>query len=285
MAKNLGDDIIRVYDNLLSNAPHISSLNIDTESFKKCIKTVEMNKMYKDQELDRAHDAFMGVVLLDTHTRDLTEAKSYIMYPDFFVNTHLKNPEFIHKGQQSLEKSVIIGRKEELNMFLPRKEFRTKLGFKYMVILNIERVMIAPNLTQYKVNIKSIPSIIFYNIYNNVVLIESSKTNLCDDELKICRSRAIHDALKSDKNDKIIDRCVAEFTIINDAEYEKFKEFIENNYGVTYHDTFITSNGLIKSIWTSLGLHKYDNRIKTTINGNKECLPLSLQKTLNKKID
>lgn len=284
MAIDLEQVIIKEYDDLLDKLPHISSLKINYQGFEQCLASIYNNRKYNNEEIEQAHNNLIGNIVFSNILPDYIDAKTYIVYPHFHVNTYYPNPAYIHYEQNSIEKSIIIAKKQELNMNVIKRTFKGPLSFRFMQVLNIQRIIIEPGVSYYKLQIRYIPNETFYTFYNKLVAGKDIQ-HLSNDEFNWYKNKAIHDSLLASSSPSDDNTLEGEYILYDDNDYEMLKTMIKNKYGVSFNDNFISIDGEEKSMWLSLGIEKFDNRVISSINGKDEIIPLNVQKQLNKKID
>ena len=281
MSKDYSQCIIEIYDSILSSLPHVRSLNIDISNFQKVINIVSLDHRYSDEELNQAHNQVIGEVIFSLNGSQLVDTKKYIEYPDFSVKTYIPNPTFFFKDSESIEKSVLIAKNSELNIILKTKEYRLPDTLKFLRILSIQRLELAPHLAYYNLSTKVIPSTTFYEFYNAGAQAYKKTPVLPENDVIRLQSRAIHDSLNVLGID-VPTNPEGEF-IVYDKDYQKLKDYLKKHFGVTYDDEYTSINGNKETVWTKLGYLKFDNRLITNFQSKPRIIPLSLQKIINKK--
>ena len=281
MSKNLDQEVVEIYDNILSKLDHVSSLQINLDNFRQVLDNLALVGGKFDQEVERQHTHFIGEVLMTSKNTNLMDTKRYITFPNFSVITYMPNPEYFYKDNFSLQKCVIIGKKLELNFVLTKLSSNNINQFKFLQILNIQRIQLSPGLSYFKLAIKTIPCRLFYEFYSNLIRVSKTKPASDDNDTKRLKNKAVRDTLNMIGDDP---KSIAEGEfVLNDTDYNLFKSFIEKRYGIKYDDTFKSVNGKEESMWNNLGYVRFDNRKLVNVNGKEEILPLSVQKSLTKK--
>ncbi|MCH5167778.1 MAG: hypothetical protein J1F35_07850 [Erysipelotrichales bacterium] len=284
MAIDLEQRIIKSYDEMLYGLPHISSLKINVQGFEHCLESIYANKKYNDEAISSAHNNIIGNIVFSNVFPDYIEAKTYIVYPHFRVNTYYPNPAYIHKEKDSMETSVIIGKRQELNMHIPNNKYNGPLSYRYMQVLNMERITIEPGIGIYKLHIRTIPSDMFYTFYNKLIAGKDPRL-FSEHEFNWYKNKAIHEALIASNAPIGENTLEGEYTLYDEDDYAMLKMMLKNTYSISFSDTFTTQDGEDKSMWLSLGIAKFDNRVIANFNGKNDIIPLSMQKQLNRKID
>ena len=78
MSKSLENEILKVYDNILSGLPHISSLNIDVKNIKKLFEYTDSKRHVVDEDVILAHRRFIGEVVYSIDDADIMRVKKYM---------------------------------------------------------------------------------------------------------------------------------------------------------------------------------------------------------------
>lgn len=272
---NLGEKIVRIYDDILSGLVHISSLNINRENVKKFLD-YSSNKEYEvDPDIKSGHDRFIGEVVISSQESDISSIRKFILYPDFSVKSYIPNREFYYTNSSSLEKSLLMGLKQEINFVINDPRFRPKDNLRNIMVLSIEKVSFSFDTDYYRVSFKTIPSGLFYEYYARLVAPYKVYRQINNEDYIKFKSLAVRDVLNILGDVK--ENLEGEFTL-KKSDYNKLKEYLKNKYGIEYSDEYKSIIGEITSIWNNLGIARYDNRILGIKNGDAEPIPLLYQR-------
>lgn len=279
MVKRLDEEVINTYDKILSGLEHVSSLNIKEKNVKNMLEFSTLKDYNPDPVILDAHKRFIGEVVLTALNDDIAGVKRYIYLPDFNVKTYVPNREYYYKDSYSLEKSVLIGRKSELNVIINHPEFATNLN-RNQLVLSIERIEFSFGMDYFLITFKRVPSAIFYDYYTRLVLPYKKYGSISDDEYMRIKSIAIRDALNV--LGSVQTTVDGEFTL-NSNNYPLIKEYLKNKYNLNYHDEFKSITGEVLSIWNDLGVERFDNRALMEEQGVIKPFPLAYQRSLQLK--
>lgn len=279
MVKRLDEEVINTYDKILSGLEHVSSLNIKEKNVKNILEFAQQKDYNPDSNIIDAHKRFIGEVVLTTLNDDIASVKQYITLPDFSVKTFAPNREYYYNDSYSLEKSVLIGKKSELNVIINHPEFATELN-RNQLVLSIERVEFSFGMDYFLITFKRVPSAIFYDYYERLILPYKKYRYIGEDEYMHIKNLAIRDALNVLGN--VQTKVDGEFTL-NSNNYPLIKEYLKNKYNLNYHDEFTSVTGEVISIWNDLGVGRFDNRALMEEHGVIKPFPLAYQRSLQLK--
>lgn len=279
MVKKLEDEVINTYDNILSGLKHVYSLNLKEKNVKNILEFSAAKDYRSDSDITDAHKRFIGEVVLTALNDDIVGIKRFILLPDFSVKTFVPNREYYYESSYSLEKSVLIGKKSELNVIINHPDFTVGTN-KNQLVLSIERVEFSFDMDYFLISFKKVPSAIFYDYYTRIVLPYKKYRFLSNDEYMRIKSLAIRDSLNILGDvDVVID---GEFSL-NSINYPLIKEYLKSKYNLDYHDEFKSVTGEIVSIWNNLGVERYDNRALMEEQGVIKPFPLAYQRSLQRR--
>ncbi len=273
---NLNEKIVGIYDDILSGLEHISSLNINKDNVKNFLEYSNPKDYEADPDIKVSHDRFIGEVVISSQESDLSSVRKYILYPDFYVRSYIPNREFYYKDSSSLEKTLIIGLKQEINFVINDPRFRPKDNLRNIMVLILEKVSFSFDTDYYRVSFKTIPASLFYDYYARLVTPYKVYRQITNEDYIKFKSLAVRDVLNILGSVK--ENLEGEFTL-KKGDYYKLKEYLKNKYGIEYSDEYKSITGENMSIWNNLGVARYDNRIIRTQNGDAEPIPLLYQRS------
>lgn len=276
VVKKFDDEVINIYDKILSGLPHVSSLNIKEKNVKSILEYSSFKDYKPDTDILDAHKRIIGEVVLTSLNDDILSIRNFIMLPDFSVKTYVPNGEYYYQDTYSLEKSVLIGKKSELNVIINNPDF-VRENSKRLLVLSIERVEFSFGMDYFLITYKEIPSALFYEYYTRLVLPYKKYRFISDDEYMRIKNQAIRDVLNVLGDAHV--RIDGEFTL-NSSNYPLIKNYLKSKYNLDYNDEFISINGENVSIWNDLGVGKYDNRALMEGQESVKPYPLAYQRNL-----
>ena len=271
--------VTRNYDDVLSKFKHISSLSIDKEEFIKMIKMADSNQVVYDKDIARAHQCFIGDIITTSIDGCFGDALTLIKYPKFKVKTYIPNPYYYFKDNYSLEKSVMMLKKDVLNLIINDNNSKLDLSSHVLNILQLERINIEPIGSFYTLRRYAIGAKMFYNLYNKVVLKNRGVGMPMPDEKVYLDNLAIDQGLLIMEPLEVVED--GEF-VIKASEYAMFKKYIKDRYKIEFSDEFIMPNGEKNTVWLYKDIERYDNRSLVEVGHKMEVLPLSYQRKLKK---
>lgn len=271
---NRKEKIVRIYDDILSGLDHISSLNINGDNLKKVLEFDDKREI--DPDIEMSHNRFISEVIISSQESDIASVKNYIMYPDFHVLTSIPNKEYFYKDTSSLEKSLIIGLKSEVNFIINDPRFRPLDNTRNIMVLSVERVSFSFATDFYKISFKTIPSSLFYEYYARLIAPFKVYRQITDGDYMRIKSLAVRDALNM-----LGDSCEVlegEFTL-KKQDYYKLKEYLKHKYDIEYEDEFMSVIGGNASVWNNIGAVRYDNRVEGNLFNETKPIPLLYQRS------
>lgn len=270
------EEVLKVYDNILSGLEHISVLDIDIENVKKTLEYGRA-KYLVDSDVLLAHMKFIGEVAFTVDTGNIYEVKRFITLPDFNVKTHMNNPEYFYRDSYSLEKSVIMGCHQEVNFIINDPRYRPVDAIRQILVLNVSKVSFSFDVDCYSLKFLSIPSSLFYDYYSRLILPYKAYRQIGDDDYTRIKSLAVRETLNL--LDDVPTTEEGRFTLKKE-DYETLKKYLKSKYNVDYEDKFISITGDEVSVWNNLGCSRFDNRVIGLLNGEKKPIPLSYQRKM-----
>lgn len=273
MSKSLENEILKVYDNILSGLPHISSLNIDVKNIKKLFEYTDSKRHVVDEDVILAHRRFIGEVVYSIDDADITRVKKYILFPDFKVRSFMINPEYFYGDTYSLEKSVVMGKQQELNFVINDPQYNVLDSVRNILVLNVIRVSYTFDVDYYCLTMKSIPSSLFYDYYARLINSYKRYRQISDDDYIRIKSLAIRECLNILGD--VPSDLEGEFTIKRN-DYAKLKSYLKKKYNLDFNDEFKSITGQTASVWNNLGVLRYDNRDLVEKDKEEDLVPYPL---------
>lgn len=273
------ENVVRVYDEVLSKLKHISSLGIDKASFENSLIGKNYKDITFDKDIDRAHKCFIGDVITTATNDNFIDAKHAVMYPDFLVKTYLSNPYFLFNNSLSLEKTVMMYKKYVLNLKIDCDKEKLDKSYHALNVLQIEKIDLGLGYSFYNLKKLVIGLKTFYNLYNKLIINMVGSGKVSNEEILYLSNLAMNQELEFFDPLEVANE--GEF-LLKEKDYPHLKKYIKDKYKIDYSDNYISLKMGECSVWLNQDIEKYDNRPLVNINNQETILPISYQLSLKK---
>ena len=218
---------------------------------------------------------FFYILPLSYHTNKvlLVLLKKYISFADFKVRSFMINPEYFYEDTYSLEKSVVMGKQQELNFVINDPQYNVLDSVRNIFVLNVTRVSYTFDVDYYCLTMKSIPSSLFYDYYARLINPYKRYRQISDDDYIRIKSLSIRECLNILGD--VPSDLEGEFTIKRN-DYAKLKSYLKKKYNLDFNDEFKSITGQTASVWNNLGVLRYDNRDLVEKDKEEDLVPYPL---------